>query len=120
MRRWFTANVLLKPATRLAEYILVSPSQEVRLVFVKFVAVCCIFAGADPPLPLYEGSNLAEQILIAVLQLLKTDVADHGKHLPHYFQLFSMYAASGPAQKLQLLKVSLVLDIFKKKLHLHL
>lgn len=105
VRRWFAQNVLLNPPTRLAEYILVAPSQEVRLVFVKFVALCCIYVGNDPPLPGHEGINLCEQILINVLHLLKTDVADHGKHLPHYFQLFSMYASTGLQQKHQLLKV---------------
>lgn len=98
--------MLLKPATRLAEYILVAPSQEVRHVFIKLVAICCIFAGADPPLASHDGDCLAEQILLAVLQLLRTDVADHGKHLPHYFQLFNMYASAGPAQRTQLLQLN--------------
>lgn len=108
VRRWFAENVLLNPPARLAEYILVAPSQEVRQVFVKFVALCCIFAGQDLPLMWHEGDNLCEQILISVLHLLKTDVADHGKHLPHYFQLFSMFAMTGLQQKHQLLKVGLV------------
>lgn len=105
VRRWFAQNALLNPPGRLSEYILIAPSPEVRLVFVKFVALCCIFSGTDEPLPGHEGDNLCEQILISALQLLKSEVAEHGKHLPHYFQLFSLYAQNGPQQKHQLLKV---------------
>lgn len=108
VRRWFTQNVLLNPPTRLSEYILLAPSQEVRMVFVKLVTVCCLFAGNDEPIPGYDGDNLCEQILKCALSLLKNDVAEHGKHLGQYFTLFSLYAATGPAQKQQLLKVSLL------------
>lgn len=65
----------------------------------------CHFAINDEPLSDYEGSNLCEQVLIAVLSLLKSEVAEHGKHLPHYFSLFSMYAGLGVQEKHQLLKV---------------
>lgn len=105
VRRWFTQNVLLNPPTRLSEYILLAPSQEVRMVFVKLVTVCCLFAGNDDPIPGYDGDNLCEQILKCALALLKNDVAEHGKHLGQYFTLFSLYAATGPVQKQQLLKV---------------
>lgn len=105
MRRWFALNVLLNPPTRLSEYILLAPSQEVRVVFVKLVTICCLFGGNDEPLPGYEGDNLCEQILKCTLSLLKSDVAEHGKHLGQYFTLFSMYAGAGAAQKQQLLKV---------------
>lgn len=106
VRRWFAANVLLSPPSRLGEYILVAPSPEVRTVFVKLVVFFCHFAINDEPLPNCEGTNLCEQVLIAVLNLLKSEVAEHGKHLPHYFSLFSMYAGLGVQEKRQLLKVS--------------
>lgn len=105
VRRWFAANVLLNPACRLGEYILVAPSPEVRTVFVKLVVFFCHFAINDEPLPNFDGTNLCEQVLIAVLSLLKSEVAEHGKHLPHYFSLFSMYAGLGIQEKHQLLKV---------------
>lgn len=108
VRRWFTQNVLLSPPTRLSEYILLAPSQEVRMVFVKLMTVCCLFAGSDEPIPGYDGDNLCEQILKAALSLLKNDVAEHGKHLGQYFTLFSLYAATGPTQKQQLLKVCVI------------
>lgn len=66
----------------------------------------------DEPLPGYEGANLCEQILIAVLTLLKCEVSEHGKHLPHYFSLFSMYVGLGVKEKHQLLKVSMNSLIF--------
>ncbi|XP_055852640.1 probable ubiquitin carboxyl-terminal hydrolase FAF isoform X2 [Episyrphus balteatus] len=106
VRRWFANNALLNPPGRLAEYILVAPSPEVRTVFVKLVVIFCHFAINDEPLPNIEGTSLCEQILISVLKLLKCEVADHGKHLPHYFSLFNMYAGLGNKEKLHLLKLN--------------
>lgn len=105
MRKWFASNALLSPPTRLGEYILIAPSPEVRTVIVKLVVFFCHFAINDEPLAGYDGNNLCEQILISVLKLLKCEVADHGKHLPHYFSLFSMYVGLGIQEKQQLLKV---------------
>lgn len=105
VRKWFAANALLNPSSRLGEYILMAPSPEVRTVFVKLVVFFCHFAIADEPLAGYEGSNLCEQILISVLDLLKCEAVDYGKHLPHYFSLFSMYVGLGTPEKQQLLKV---------------
>lgn len=105
VRQWFAANVLLNPPTRLSEYILVAPSPEIRSMFGKLVVFFCHCAPNDDPLPGYEGSNLCEQVLIAVLSLLKGEVADNGKHLPQYFNLFSLYASLGLHEKQQLIKV---------------
>lgn len=82
-----------------------APSPDVRTVFVKLVVFFCHFAINDEPLVGYEGSNLCEQVLISVLRLLKSEAADYGKHLPHYFSLFSMYVGLGTREKQQLLKV---------------
>uniref|UniRef100_A0A1A9ZPQ2 ubiquitinyl hydrolase 1 n=1 Tax=Glossina pallidipes TaxID=7398 RepID=A0A1A9ZPQ2_GLOPL len=106
IRKWFASNALLSPPSRLGEYILMAPSPEVRTVFVKLVVFFCHFAINDEPLPGYDGSNLCEQILISVLKLLKCEVADHGKHLPHYFSLFSMYVGLGIHERQQLLKLN--------------
>ncbi|XP_059619571.1 probable ubiquitin carboxyl-terminal hydrolase FAF isoform X2 [Phlebotomus argentipes] len=106
VRTWFAQNALLNPPTRLAEYILIAPSPEVRAVFVKLVVFFCHFAINDEPIPGFEGSNLCEQVLINVLSLLKGEVAEHGKHLPHYFSLFCMYAGLGQQEKHQLLKLN--------------
>ncbi|XP_023293279.2 probable ubiquitin carboxyl-terminal hydrolase FAF isoform X1 [Lucilia cuprina] len=106
VRKWFASNALLSPPTRLGEYILMAPSPEVRTVFVKLVVFFCHFAINDEPLAGYDGNNLCEQILISVLKLLKCEVADHGKHLPHYFSLFSMYVGLGIQEKQQLLKLN--------------
>lgn len=82
-----------------------APSPDVRTVFVKLVVFFCHFAINDEPLVGYEGSNLCEQVLVSVLRLLKSEAADYGKHLPHYFSLFSMYVGLGTREKQQLLKV---------------
>lgn len=105
VRRWFAQNVLLSPPSRLAEYILIAPSQEVRTAFVKLVAFCCLCSCKDEPLPDYPGENLCEQILICALQLLKRDVAEHGKHLQQFFTLWSMFIGSMKPSKRMLLKV---------------
>lgn len=113
VRQWFAANVLLNPPTRLSEYILAAPSPEIRSVFGKLVVFFCHCAAKDDPLPGYDGSNLCEQVLIAVLSLLKGDVADYGKHLPQYFNLFSLYAGLGLHEKQQLIRLN-VPAIFMK------
>lgn len=104
-RRWFAQNALLFPPNRFGEYILIAPSPEVRSVFVKLVVFTCHFALSDDPVPGFEGKNLCEQILIRVLTLLKSEVAENGKHLPHYFSIFYMFAGLGVQDKHQLLKV---------------
>jgi hypothetical protein len=86
--------------------------------------VCAIFWGA--PLCVYTESiawhwmvlvatailldphaTLSDHLLHAVLLLLHKEVSDHGRHLPHYFSLFHMYASLGVPERTQLLKVSL-------------
>jgi hypothetical protein len=51
-------------------------------------------------------ATLSDHLLHAVLLLLHKEVSDHGRHLPHYFSLFHMYASLGVPEKTQLLKVS--------------
>lgn len=106
VRRWFAENALLSPSSRLAEYILVASSPDIRTIFVKIVVFFCHFASKDDPLPNFDGSNLCEQVLIAVLSLLKCEAAEHGKHLPHFFSMFITYAGLGIQEKHQLLKVT--------------
>lgn len=108
VRQWFAENALLGTTPRLAEYILVAPSPEIRNVFIKLIVFFCHFAINDEKLQDVQmpGDNLCEQILFCVLYLLKNEVPENGKHLTQYFTLFSMYAALGVQQKQQLLKVS--------------
>jgi Domain of unknown function (DUF3517) len=105
VRRWFAQNALLMPQNRLAEYILVASSLDIRAVFVKIIVFFCHFASQDEPLPNCDGSNLCEQVLLAVLKLLVCEAADYGKHLPHFFNLFVTYALLGVHERHQLLKV---------------
>ena len=46
--------------------------------------------SADP------STTLSDHLLLAVLQLLKKEVSEHGRHLQQYFHLFLMYASLGP------------------------
>jgi ubiquitin carboxyl-terminal hydrolase 9/24 len=50
-------------------------------------------------------ATLSDHLLHAVLLLLHKEVSDHGRHLPHYFSLFHMYASLGVPERTQLLKV---------------
>lgn len=79
----------------------------------RIICFFCHFASQDEPLPNFDGSNLCEQILNAVLGLLVTDAADYGKHLPHYFNLFVTYALMGVHERHQLLKVKFVLLLLR-------
>ncbi|XP_032578595.1 probable ubiquitin carboxyl-terminal hydrolase FAF isoform X4 [Drosophila sechellia] len=113
VRKWFANHALLSPPSRLGEYILMAPSPDVRTVFVKLVVFFCHFAINDEPLTGYDGANLCEQVLISVLRLLKSEAADYGKHLPHYFSLFSMYVGLGTREKQQLLRLNVPLQFIQ-------
>ena len=45
--------------------------------------------SADP------NATLSDHLLLAVLQLLKKEVSEHGRHLQQYFHLFLMYSNLG-------------------------
>ncbi|XP_016979798.1 probable ubiquitin carboxyl-terminal hydrolase FAF isoform X5 [Drosophila rhopaloa] len=113
VRKWFANHALLSPPSRLGEYILMAPSPEVRTVFVKLVVFFCHFAINDEPLAGHDGANLCEQVLISVLRLLKSEAADYGKHLPHYFSLFSMYVGLGTREKQQLLRLNVPMQFIQ-------
>jgi ubiquitin carboxyl-terminal hydrolase 9/24 len=89
---------------------------DIRAVFVKIIVFFCHFASQDEPLPNLDGSNLCEQVLLAVLQLLVCEAADYGKHLPHFFNLFVTYALLGVHERHQLLKVNINQTHEEKKL----
>lgn len=86
---------------------MIATSLDIRTIFVKTVVFFCHFASHDEPLPNYDGSNLCEQVLLAVIHLLVTDASDYGKHLPHFFSLFLTFASLGVQERHQLLKVTL-------------
>ena len=44
------------------------------------------------------NATLSEHLLVAVLNLLKKEVSEHGRHLTQYFQLFLMYSNLGVAE----------------------
>lgn len=86
---------------RFCEYLLVCPTNEVRSAFIKLIVLLAHFAMNDP-CPCPPGLNnpdpqatLSDHILWALLGLLQREVSDHGKHLPHYCNVFHMYASQG-------------------------
>ncbi|KAK6325421.1 hypothetical protein J4Q44_G00047630 [Coregonus suidteri] len=117
VRCWFAHNVLFAYPTRFSEYLLECPSAEVRGAFAKLIVFIAHFSLADGPCPAPasspEGStqgcdnlSLSDHLLRAVLNLLRREVSEHGRHLQQYFNLFVMYANLGLAEKTQLLKLS--------------
>ena len=46
------------------------------------------------------SATLSDHLLAAVLNLLKKEVSEHGRHLTQYFHLFLMYANLGIAEVL--------------------
>ncbi|KAL1022174.1 hypothetical protein UPYG_G00023090 [Umbra pygmaea] len=117
VRCWFAHNVLFAHPTRFSEYLLECPSAEVRGAFAKLIVFIAHFSLADGPCPAPASSpggstqgcdnlSLSDHLLRAVLNLLRREVSEHGRHLQQYFNLFVMYANLGMAEKTQLLKLS--------------
>ncbi|XP_067314752.1 ubiquitin carboxyl-terminal hydrolase 9X-like isoform X2 [Pseudorasbora parva] len=117
VRSWFAHNVLFAFPTRFSEYLLECPSAEVRGAFAKLVVFIAHFSLQDGPCPAPVSSpaastqacdpmTLSDHLLRAVLNLLRREVSEHGRHLQQYFNLFVMYANLGLAEKTQLLKLS--------------
>lgn len=75
-------------------------------MFIKLIVFMCHLSINDEPVPGFEGSNLCEQILKKILSLLKWEVSENGKHLPHFFTIFGMCSTFELKDKHQLLKVN--------------
>ncbi|XP_075815088.1 ubiquitin carboxyl-terminal hydrolase 9Y-like [Microtus pennsylvanicus] len=121
VRFWFAHNVLFNVSSRFSEYLLECPSAEVRGTFAKLIVSIAHYSlqdGAYPspflspfasPAPcgqIRDNMNLSDHLLKAVLNLLRREVSEHGRHLQQYFSLFVMYASLGLAEKAQLLKLN--------------
>ncbi|XP_065107920.1 ubiquitin carboxyl-terminal hydrolase 9X isoform X6 [Paramisgurnus dabryanus] len=116
VRCWFAHNVLFAYPNRFSEYLLECPSAEVRGAFSKLIVFIAHFSLQDGPCPSPIASpgpssqgcdnlSLSEHLFRAVLNLLRREVSEHGRHLQQYFNLFVMYANLGLAEKTQLLKL---------------
>uniref|UniRef100_A0A672P7L3 ubiquitinyl hydrolase 1 n=1 Tax=Sinocyclocheilus grahami TaxID=75366 RepID=A0A672P7L3_SINGR len=117
VRSWFAHNVLFAFPTRFSEYLLECPSAEVRGAFAKLMVFIAHFSLQDGPCPApvtspgsstqaCDGVTLSDHLLHSVLNLLRREVSEHGRHLQQYFNLFVMYANLGLTEKTQLLKLS--------------
>ncbi|XP_017324891.1 probable ubiquitin carboxyl-terminal hydrolase FAF-X isoform X5 [Ictalurus punctatus] len=116
VRCWFAHSALFSYPNRFSEYLLESPSAEVRGAFSKLIVFIAHFSLQDGPYPSPVASpgpssqgcdnlSLSDHLLRAVLNLLRREVSEHGRHLQQYFNLFVMYANLGLAEKTQLLKL---------------
>ena len=111
------------------EYLLQCPSAEVRSAFVKILVFLAHLSLSDGPceitlpsttlpsaLLIPSGSvapilcevTLADHIFQVVLNLLSKEVADYGRHLSQYFNLFLVYASLGPPEKAHLLRLNVL------------
>ncbi|NXB82674.1 USP9X hydrolase, partial [Donacobius atricapilla] len=117
VRFWFAHNVLFNVSNRFSEYLLECPSAEVRGAFAKLIVFIAHFSLQDGPCQspfaspgpssqAYDNLSLSDHLLRAVLNLLRREVSEHGRHLQQYFNLFVMYANLGVAEKTQLLKLN--------------
>uniref|UniRef100_A0A8B9RWR0 ubiquitinyl hydrolase 1 n=1 Tax=Accipiter nisus TaxID=211598 RepID=A0A8B9RWR0_9AVES len=106
VRFWFAHNVLFNVSNRFSEYLLECPSAEVRGAFAKLIVFIAHFSLQDGPCPspfaspgpssqAYDNLSLSDHLLRAVLNLLRREVSEHGRHLQQYFNLFVMYANLG-------------------------
>ncbi|XP_062862625.1 probable ubiquitin carboxyl-terminal hydrolase FAF-X isoform X2 [Trichomycterus rosablanca] len=116
VRSWFAHNALFSHPNRFSEYLLECPSAEVRGAFSKLIVFIAHFSLQDGPYPSPVASpgtssqgcdnlTLSDHLLRAVLNLLRREVSEHGRHLQQYFNLFVMYANLGLGEKTQLLKL---------------
>ncbi|KAM9486434.1 ubiquitin carboxyl-terminal hydrolase 9X isoform 4-T4 [Clarias gariepinus] len=116
VRCWFAHSALFSYPNRFSEYLLECPSAEVRGAFAKLIVFIAHFSLQDGPYPSPIASpgpssqgcdnlSLSDHLLRAVLNLLRREVSEHGRHLQQYFNLFVMYANLGLAEKTQLLKL---------------
>uniref|UniRef100_A0A665WAN6 ubiquitinyl hydrolase 1 n=1 Tax=Echeneis naucrates TaxID=173247 RepID=A0A665WAN6_ECHNA len=106
VRYWFAHNVLFAYPNRFSEYLLECPSAEVRGAFAKLIVFIAHFSLQDERFPGCDNLSLSDHLLRAVLNLLRREVSEHGRHLQQYFNLFVMYANLGLAEKTQLLKLN--------------
>ncbi|XP_063224287.1 probable ubiquitin carboxyl-terminal hydrolase FAF-X isoform X9 [Bacillus rossius redtenbacheri] len=116
VRSWFAHNILFQHPHRFCEYLLTCPSNEVRSAFMKIIVCLAHFSLGDGPCPppmvdariimLDPQATLSDHLLHTVLLLLHKEVAENGRHLPHYFTLFQNYASLGVEEKTQLLKLN--------------
>ncbi|XP_047391135.1 probable ubiquitin carboxyl-terminal hydrolase FAF-X isoform X5 [Sciurus carolinensis] len=118
VRFWFAHNVLFNVSNRFSEYLLECPSAEVRGVFAKLIVFIAHFSLEDGSSPspfaspgppcsqTCDNLSLSDHLLKAVLNLLRREVSEYGRHLQQYFNLFVMYANLGIAEKTQLLKLN--------------
>ncbi|CAH7488181.1 probable ubiquitin carboxyl-terminal hydrolase FAF-X [Phodopus roborovskii] len=117
VRFWFAHNVLFNVSNRFSEYLLECPSAEVRSTFAKLIVFIAHFSLQDGSSPspfatpatcsqICDNLSLSDHLLKAVLNLLRREVSEHGRHLQQYFNLFVMYASLGLAEKTQLLKLN--------------
>ena len=133
-RVWFGQHVLLDHPQRFCEYLLQCPSAEVRSAFVKILVFLAHMSLSDGPCmftinsstnlanvntsnpnaantalgPSVNETTLADHIFQMVLALLSKEVADYGRHLSQYFNLFLVYASLGPAEKAHLLRLNVL------------
>ncbi|XP_046853983.1 probable ubiquitin carboxyl-terminal hydrolase FAF-X [Xenia sp. Carnegie-2017] len=120
VRLWFAQNVLFTHSERISEYLLESPSPEVRTMFARMLVFLCRASRSDgecdPPyvmeekqLENNEGTKktvLSEYILRAVLKLLDKEVPENGRNLHQYFSFFCLYMNLGTYEKKQLLDLN--------------
>lgn len=120
VRHWFAVNALFNHPYRFTEYLLESPSAEVRNVFGRMLAYLAHVSLQDGPCPLPRlpthvaeleaavTSTVSDHVLLSALGLLRKEVLDNGRHTAQYFQLFVTYAHMGHEERRQLLRLNVL------------
>ena len=93
------------------------PSAEVRSAFGKILVYLahmsltdepCHLPASDSSIVLASEATLADRIFQVVLNLWDKEVADYGRHLSQYFNLFLVYASLGLNEKAHLIKLDVL------------
>ncbi|XP_052826881.1 probable ubiquitin carboxyl-terminal hydrolase FAF-X, partial [Octopus bimaculoides] len=99
VRSWFVHNVLFAHTNRFAEYLLECPSSELVKPLIRLY-LFLVGQATDP------SATLSDHLLTEILNLLKKEVSEHGRHLQQYFNLFLLYSNLGTEEKQQLLRLN--------------
>ncbi len=112
---------MINPASlQLLLSLLLGPATEIHHLFIiDFVFSIGWQSLTDAPCPptatpalngtgVVETGGLADSLLQSVLALLSKEVADYGRHLSQYFNLFLMYASLGADERAHLIRLNVL------------
>jgi ubiquitin carboxyl-terminal hydrolase 9/24 len=124
MREWFASYLLDENQHLISQYLIECPSTDIRITFCKILVVFVHLSRGSSPsqqslrvqIKLNDetrDADVADLIIQILLDLLKRDYSDQGKHLVQYFQFFNQYALIGLPECLHLIRLDVPLTFIQ-------